>query len=152
ELANWLNRYVAPDKGLGIEVTRWETHAYPGMDVNGPQFLVDQVLNIAKCDLFIGIFWKRFGTPVKDAPSGSVHEFNAAYEAWKEKGKPQVWIYFSQQPYAPQSSKEAEQWAGVLRFRETYPEEGLWWTYPSADRFKEVLRDHLIQYLRSLPE
>ncbi|HEX2245653.1 MAG TPA: DUF4062 domain-containing protein [Gammaproteobacteria bacterium] len=86
-----LNRGIAGDRSLRLEFGRWETDAYPGFHPEGPQGLIDSVLNIQDCDVLIGIFWKRFGTPVKDAGSGTEHEFLRAYEAWRAKGRPQSW-------------------------------------------------------------
>src|SRR5215510_8771826 len=52
-----------------------EADAYPGFHLEGPQGLIDPILRIETCDILIGIFWKRFGTPVIDAQSGTEHEF-----------------------------------------------------------------------------
>ncbi len=83
EVVEELNRGVAADRGLRLEVIRWETDAYPGFHPEGPQGLIDPILRIEDSDILIGIFWKRFGTPTKDARSGAEHEIREAYEAWK---------------------------------------------------------------------
>ena len=57
--------------------------SHPGFHVLGPQGMVDPGLDIENCDILIGIFWKRFGTPTPDAGSGTEHEFKIAYERWK---------------------------------------------------------------------
>ena len=41
----------------------WETDAHPRLHPEGPQGLIDDILHPEDCDLLIGIFWKRFGTP-----------------------------------------------------------------------------------------
>ena len=66
-----VNRGVAADRGIRLEVARWETDAYPGFHPDGPQGLIDPILRITDCDLLIGIFWKRFGTATSDAESGN---------------------------------------------------------------------------------
>lgn len=70
-----LNNGIAEDRGLRLVVSRWETDAYPGFHPEGPQGLIDPILSIEECDVLIGIFWKRFGTPIRDARSGTEHEF-----------------------------------------------------------------------------
>ncbi len=80
-----VNRGVAADRGLRLELSRWETDAHPGFHLDGPQGLIDPILNITDCDLLIGIFWKRFGTPTADGKTGTEHEFSLAHEAWQEK-------------------------------------------------------------------
>ena len=143
-----LNRTVCADRGLRVEVTRWETDSYPGLDPDGPQGLIDRVLKIEECDVLIGIFWKRFGSPTKDAASGTAHEFELAYEAWKQKRRPQVMVYFNQKPYAPKSEAETDQWGQVLKFQKAFPEEGLWWGYRGASQFRDLIRAHLTSYIR----
>ena len=129
-----LNRGVAADRGLHLVLARWETDTYPGFHLEGPQGLIDPILRITDCDLLIGIFWKRFGTPTADGKTGTEHEFNLAYEAWKEKQSPQIFVYFNQKAYTPKSKAEAEQWGQVLDFRDKFPKEGLWWPYKGKAR------------------
>jgi tetratricopeptide (TPR) repeat protein len=144
-----VNRDIAKDKGLRLEVYRWETDAYPGFHLDGAQGLIDPILKIEDCDILIGIFWKRFGKPVKDAKSGTEHEFNTAYEAWKKKSTPQIMVYFSQKKYMPQSEEETEQQRLVIRFKKDFPEEGLWWSYQNPAAFEHLLRGHLINFLQN---
>ncbi len=149
-----LNRGVAADRGLHLQLYRWETDIYPGLHADGPQGLIDPILRIEECDLLIGIFWKRFGTPTAHAQSGTKHELQRGYEAWQRSGRPQIMVYFNQKPYSPQSPAETEQWGRVLRFREEFPKEGLWWSYKGRPQFEELLRRHITNYVRerwSLP-
>jgi Domain of unknown function (DUF4062) len=90
-----LNHGLCQKRGLRLELVRWETDAYPGFHPEGLQGLIDPVLRIADCDLLIGIFWKRFGTPVHDAQSGTEHEFLTAYHAWQQHRKPQIMVYLT---------------------------------------------------------
>jgi hypothetical protein len=121
-----LNKGVAADRGLRLELYRWETDAYPGFHAEGPQGLIDELLRIEDCDVLIGIFWTRFGTPTKDAQSGTEHEIRLAYEAWKKHRRPQIMVYFNQKSCTPKSKAETDQWGQVLEFRESFPKDGLW--------------------------
>jgi len=143
-----LNRGVAADRGLSLELSRWETDAYPGFHPEGPQGLIDPIIKITDCDLLIGIFWKKFGTPAADGQTGTEHEINLAISAWKEKGSPQVFVYFSQKPHSPQSSSEAVQWGQVLGFREKFPAEGLWCGYNDEKHFEVIVRKDLTNFIR----
>jgi|GEM_PF-1176572 len=142
-----LNRGVAASKGLRLELLRWETDSHPGFHIDGPQGLIDEVLNIKESDLLIGIFWKRFGTSVKDAGSGTEHEFFNAYDSWRGKGSPQIMFYFNQKPFMPSSSEEAEQVKSVLDFKKKFPSEGLFWTYKGKAQFERKVREHLIKWI-----
>lgn len=144
-----INRGMASDRGLRLELSRWETDTHPGFHLDGPQGLIDPILNITNCDLLIGIFWKRFGTPTADGTTGTEHEFNLAHEAWQEKSSPQIFVYFNQKPFTPRSKSDIEQWGQVLEFRDRFPKEGLWWDYEGEVQFERLVRTHLTNYIRS---
>lgn len=145
-----INRGVAADRGLRLELSRWETDTHPGFHTEGPQGLLDPILKITDCELLVGIFWKRFGTPTADGKTGTEHEFSLAYEAWQEKRSSQIFIYFNQKPYTPKSKADAEQWGKVLEFRDKFPKEGLWWPYKGKVQFERLVRNHLMNYIRNL--
>lgn len=143
-----LNRSICRQFNIFIDIYRWETDTYPGFHPQGAQGLIDSLLPIDNCDLIIGIFWKRFGSPTKDAKSGTEHEIRRAYRAWKKSGKPHIMIYFNEKPYSPKNESELEQWKEVLRFREEFPKEGLWWTYNKGKvQFSNMIRDHITKYI-----
>jgi formylglycine-generating enzyme required for sulfatase activity len=143
-----LNRGIAAAQGLRLELGRWETDAYPGFHLEGPQGLIDPTLRIEDCDVLIGIFWKRFGTPTAEAGSGTEHEFRQAYAAWQQHGRPQIMVYFNQEAATPKSKAETAQWGQVLEFQEHFPKEGLWWPYQGKEQFERLVRNHLTQFLR----
>jgi tetratricopeptide (TPR) repeat protein len=145
-----VNRNIARPRGLHLDVYRWETDSYPGFHPQGPQGLIDPLLKIEDCDLLIGIFWRRFGTPVSDAKSGTEHEFRLAYNGWKKNSNPQIMVYFSQRPYTPKSKEETDQWGLLLQFKKEFPREGLWWDYKSKSEFETLLRNHLTIFLKEL--
>ncbi len=146
-IINDLNRTGAKDRDLRLELLRWETEAYPGFHTEGPQGLIDPILNIEDCDLLIGIFWRRFGTPTHEARSGTAHEIMRAYAAWKKNGHPQIMIYVNQAPGMPASPAEAEQLLHVLKFKTELPQECLRWDYNGKDDFKDKARQHLSKWL-----
>jgi 3',5'-cyclic AMP phosphodiesterase CpdA len=143
-----LNHGIAAERGLRLELSRWETDAYPGFHPEGAQGLIDSILRIEDCDILIGIFWKRFGTPVTDAESGTEHEFRRAYESWRMQRHPQIMFYFCERSYTPRSKEEVDQWGKVLHFKQTFPREGLSWTYKSRPEFERLVRIHLTKLIR----
>ena len=151
EVINELNltlSTLAPEKGIVIELLRWETHAFPEMGrVQG--IINDQ---IGLYDVFVGIMWKRFGTPTGISESGTEEEFELAYAQWEKTKKiPHIMFYFCQAPSAPPKSKEdAEQLAKVVAFRSRLSEKGLVWEYQNHSSFADTIRPHLIQVLGKL--
>ena len=144
-----INRSVGTDHGVRLEAVNWETHAFPGLHEDGPQGLIDPLLQIGECEILLAIFWKRFGTPTGQALSGTAHEIRLAYQLWKDTGRPQVMVYFNQEAYAPKSAEEALQWVQVLQFKGEFPQEGLWWDYEGLEQFKNLVRGHLTNYIRA---
>lgn len=147
-VADEVNYGAAGERNLVLQVSRWEKDAFPSFHAGGPQGLIDSILHIAECDIFVGIFWKRFGTPVTDARSGTEHEYRQAFEMWRQKGTPQIFFYFNQKLSNPKSKEETDQWGMVLEFRANFPKEGLWWPYQGKSDFKELLRRHLESFIR----
>ena len=49
-----LNNGIARDRGLRLELARWETDAYPGFHPEGPQGLIDAILRIEDGDVLKG--------------------------------------------------------------------------------------------------
>ena len=141
------NRGIGRDKNLLCEVWRWETDTYPQFHPDGPQGVIDRALRIADCDLLIGIFWKRFGTPVKDAASGTEHEIRLAHQAWKDKQRPQIMLYFNEMSYSPGSEDELDQWKSVFAFKNSFKREGLLQIYRGPQKFETLLRQHINAFL-----
>jgi hypothetical protein len=126
-----------------IERVMWETHCHPAM--GRPQGVINA--QIGAYDIFVGIMWKRFGTPTGVAQSGTQEEFNLAYEHWQRDNNFRVLFYFSQANYTPNSPSEMEQAASVLAFKQELATKGLIWEYPDAASFPRVFRKHLIMIL-----
>ena len=143
-VADELNRGIAAQAGFVLDVVRWETHARPDMG-RAEQLILEQ---IGQCDLFVGIMWRRFGTPTGVAGSGTEEEFNHALRAWRRSGQPRMLCYFSRAPgEPPETVEEATQLLAVTKFRSQFNKQGLAWRYRSDAEFKDLLREHLEQIL-----
>jgi hypothetical protein len=147
-IINYLNKSIAKDRGLILEDYLWETDAFPSFHPEGRQVGIDEVLRIEDCDLLVAIFWKRFGTPVRDARSGTEHEFLLALKHRREMGRPQIMTYFNQKPANPTTLEELEQWKRVLEFKKNFPEDGLYWDYEGEWDFEELLRNHITWFIQ----
>jgi tetratricopeptide (TPR) repeat protein len=144
-----LNRAVAADRGCQLSLWRWETHSRTGMHLQGPQGLIDELMEIEDADIVVGLFWKYFGTPTHESASGTEHELRRAWAAWRERGRPEVMVYFCRRAYAPRAPAELAQWQRVLEFQRDLPKEQLWWTYSTIHEFERLLREHLTRLVQS---
>ena len=141
-----LNRGIARDRGLVLELVRWETHARPGIGLDAQDVINRQV---PVPDLVIGVFWKRLGTPTPRAASGTAEEIALAVERWGKAGDVEILVYFNQQPYAPVSS-EIEQITRLLQFRSDLESQGLLvWNYQGTADFETKVREHLTAAIRA---
>lgn len=113
----------------------WGTHTAPEMGAS-PQKIINSRL-LKDCDLLIGVFWTRLGTPTDSAESGTVEEIQEHIRS----GKPAM-LYFSSAPVAPQSI-DSEQFAGVQRFKEQCKSLGLIEEHDSSDGLRRKLAKHL---------
>jgi len=121
----------------------WETNAWPAMG-DRPQALLNQQMLI-HCDLLVGIFWTRIGTPTGAYVSGSVEEI----EEHIKSGKPAM-LYFSQAPVIP-DSVDAAQYEELKRFRESCRSRGLLETYTDLNDFRSKFYRHLQLRLNQEP-
>src|ERR1700746_1108081 len=123
EVVENINQGIATEKGLRLELDTWERKIHPTFHVDGAQGLINEVLKIESCDILICIFWKRFGTPVKDAKSGTESEFKRAVQTWMKRGTPKIMLYFRQHPYFLKTAEDTRQLESVLQFKKQLPPE-----------------------------
>lgn len=81
------NSQLADALGYQVELVGWED-TLPG--VGRPQAIINRDLD--GCDLFIGMLWKRWGTPPGIAPytSGFEEEFNRSMTRNAKEGRPEI--------------------------------------------------------------
>lgn len=82
--------------GYQVELVGWEETV---AGFGRPQHLINQDLD--RCDLFIGMIWKRWGTPPDhggDFSSGFHEEFERSMARCEETGSPEISLFFKQIP------------------------------------------------------
>ena len=67
----------------------WE-EAFPA--AGRPQEIINRL--VAECDIFVCLFYKRFGTPSGKEASGTLEECLLAYDLWQNLTKPHIMVYF----------------------------------------------------------
>src|SRR3990172_1272289 len=140
-VAEQVNRMLGDSLGIVLEVIDWKTHIVP--DMGRPQEVINR--QVRDYDIFVGILWKRFGTPTGKAESGTEEEFNIAYANWQKFKRPRILFYFSQMPYMPKNPSEGSQFLKVLEFKAEFWEQqtGLVMDYQTPEEFSDLLREHL---------
>lgn len=118
----------------------WETHSAPDLAGRAQQMINDRLL--AHCDLLVGIFWTRLGSPTGVAASGTVEEI----EEHMQSGKPAM-LYFSKAPVVP-DSLDQDQYGKLKEFKAWAMTQGLVAEYESVESFRERFRRELELNLR----
>ena len=90
-----LSKVFCPRLGIVLEPAMGETHAQAG--VGRPQGKINPW--VMKCDLYIGVFKRRMGTPTGEYESGSEEEFTLAFNrnvksAGEKPGVPEIILFF----------------------------------------------------------
>jgi hypothetical protein len=125
----------------------WETDSYPA--IGRPQGVINQ--QIGEYEIFVGVFWSRYGTPTGEAESGTVEEFERALENRDQDDIPAVLFYFRQTPVKMETIEKLKQKMKVVRFREQYGDKaGLYKTYKDTDDFERKLRRGLLETVRDV--
>jgi hypothetical protein len=125
----WNIRY-SEELNIILLPSRWENDvvpAYGGMDAQ--QVINEQLVN--KCDILIGVFWMKLGTPTTRYSSGTLEEISIFIEKERE-----VMLYFVDRNIPRNSNLEEIQ--RVDSYRNEYGKKGVYAPYDI-----HRIRDHL---------
>jgi hypothetical protein len=136
---NYLN---SRERSVVLLPLRWETHAYPEISM-APQTAINKQV-VDHCDMAIGVFWTRLGTPTEKAESGTAEEIVRVADA----GKP-VMLYFSEAKIRPQSI-ELDQYTRLMEFKGTLSPNALIETYSTVLEFRDKLRMQLDRQIKDI--
>ena len=147
DVAAALNLNMAAERDVQFRVAGWQTDVRPRLHEKGPQGPIDEDIPIEKCDIVVGILWKRFGTPMPKmgGETGTEHEVRVAIAASRKSGKPEVVMCFNKTPFYSEEEAELEQATRVLKFRKEIL--CLELAYEGAADFRDKIRDYLEKYL-----
>jgi hypothetical protein len=143
-----LNSTIGDLLNINLVAIKWETHAWPDVG-NDAQDVINKEIN--DYDVFVGIMWKRFGTPTKRGNSGTGEEFKRAYDYFRKFGRPKIMFYFKNKPFYSTGIEEIKQFQAVIEFRKVLEEFGvLFWQYTENIEFERNLRIHLSNQIKSI--
>jgi hypothetical protein len=118
---------------------RWEDDVVPTYRGSDPQQIINEQL-VNKCDILIGVFWTKLGTPTMTHSSGTLEEVSIFIENGKE-----VMLYFVDKS-VPRND-DFSQLAKVDEFKKEYGNKGIYSTYDSQKIIDHLYRK-VMQYKR----
>lgn len=110
---------------------KWETHSAPLLG-DRPQGIINSQL-VNTCDMVIGVFWTRLGSPTGASVSGTAEEI----EWFINNGRPAM-IYFSSREINP-TKIDLDQFKALSAFKDKLRQLGLTGAYENISDFKEQL-------------
>ena len=149
DVVDEFNRLWADDLGYQVDLVGWEeTVAGYGR----PQHLINQ--DVDRCDLFIGMIWKRWGTPPDSEgnfSSGFEEEFQRSMDRRERTGRPQVSLFFKEIPEEFMTDP-GDDLKRVLQFKETVMAERkiLFQNFSTVRDMEERARQCVTEYVKDV--
>ncbi len=147
EVVDMLNDVDGRERGLRLELFRWEDRVVPRLGPD-PQAVVDAQME--PYDIYLGIMATRFGTPTERYGSGTEHELRAALDRWAEVGEPWIMFYFKDAPLATTDPEVVEGYARVCAFRREMEEKGIVASYAQVRGASTGFYERVYQHLRKI--
>jgi hypothetical protein len=137
-----LNLIWSQQLGISLELIKWETHSFPGAGTDPQDVINHQVPQ--DYDILLMMLWSRIGTPTPRSQSGTLEEFESAYDRWRTDRKlVRLMIYFKTAPISPDDI-DPDQLRLLKEFRKSLSDRGiLYSTFTGGEEFAQLLRIHL---------
>lgn len=143
-----INSTLGEYHNFRVELLTWEKNTCPSFGEDG-QDVINTDIGL-DYDIFIGIMWKRFGTPTKRADSGTEEEFNRAFNKLQNGDEIKIMFYFNSAPLE-QDNLDLEQYSKVQLFKKKLNDLGAYyWPYKTVIDFEKELRKHLTKHLLNI--
>ena len=147
EVVDEINKSIGSRDNFRLELLKWENDTYPSVGEDGQDVINKQIGS--DYQIFVGIMWKKFGSPTKRAGSGTEEEFNLAYERFNNKKDIQIMFYFNLTPL-PQDI-DLEQFQKVREFKKKIEGLGAFHkSFNSTKEFEKSLRMDLTRYVKDV--
>ena len=151
EVVKELNLTYGNANNCVIELLKWETHSAPGISKSSTQDIINSDIG-DDYDIFLGLLWKRFGTPTQLAGSGTEEEFNRALTRFQEDNlQPQILFYFKNSAPNLLSDIDPEQFLKVDHFKKSIPaDKMLHWEFDTIESLQNFARLHIPRRIESI--
>lgn len=140
-LHEW-NSLNSKSTGYVLLPVMWESHSAPAMG-DRPQEIINKQI-VRDCDMLVGAFWTRLGSPTGVEESGTVEEIRD----FLRQNKP-VMLYYSKQP-VDLDNIDTQQLDKLKAFKTSIRDKGIQADYASIHDFKQNLLRHLTIVMRDI--
>ena len=123
-----INTEIQMESKLEFEILHWRKSVSAIITGERPQDIINREYEEQEYDVFIGIFWKRFGDRQTNGKTPTEEEFERALNGKKKNDKPKiVKIYFKlDEESLPRNREELVQIGEILDFKDRLKDLGLY--------------------------
>lgn len=147
EVVDEINKSIGSRDNFRLELLKWENDTYPSVGADGQDVINKQIGS--DYQIFVGIMWKKFGSPTKRAGSGTEEEFNLAYDRYTNNKDIQIMFYFNTAPI-PQDA-DLMQAQKVKDFKKKIEDLGAYHKpFDTTKDFEKKLRMDLTRYVKDV--
>ena len=129
------NAINAEDKKIVLLPIGWDISGAPEAGRPAQDYINIDLLD--KCDVLIGLFWTRVGTPTKSMESGTIEEILRNISAPKL-----TMLYFSKKAISPEKIN-AEQYARLQKFKSEMQSKSFYCEFNDEKELYDKIYDHL---------
>lgn len=143
-----LDELIGKDKDLKFEIINWEKNTYPGKGEDAQDVINKQIND--EYDIFLGIFWQRFGTPTSRFESGTLEEYERAKTKFEnDPENTHILMYFKSQE-VNMYNLDLDQFKKVKEFRTRISnEDGVYYNmFEKTEDLKKMLQLHITNLIR----
>jgi hypothetical protein len=143
-----IDHLIGKPNKIRFEFVNWERSAYPGFGIDAQDVINTNIGD--DYDIFVGIFWQRFGSPTNRAESGTKEEFDRAYEKFKNNpSENHILLYFKTASPSNIYELDFEQFQKVKSFKQDIGNAGaLYWEFEKTDDLKNIFLLHLASLIK----
>lgn len=147
DVVDEINKSTGSRDDFRLELVKWENDTYSSIGEDGQDVINKQIRG--DYHIFVGIMWKKFGSPTKRAGSGTEEEFQLAYDRYDNKKDIHIMFYFNSMPI-PQDT-DYTQAQKVKDFKTKIEDLGVYHkSFEKTKDFEKNLRMDLNRYIKDV--
>lgn len=131
--------------GIVLDLTTWKDVPW---EFGNPQQQINREL-VEKCDVFIGMIQKKWGSPTGQSDCGFKEEFDIAERRYNETGKPTILLYAKTVNEQDIKDDEKEGFNKIKDFKDEIinKQKGFLIQFDTAEEWERIISERLTQYV-----
>ncbi|MHA1294581.1 MAG: hypothetical protein ACTSQJ_18220, partial [Promethearchaeota archaeon] len=134
---------------IEVKPIDYRNEVIPFISGKRTQEIISDQLEKPGYEIYIGIFWKRFGNKQSNELTPTEEEYQNALKSCKENGKPLISVFFKCKKYFPNTVEDAVQIVEVLNFRDKIRKSdiGMYTEFEGELDFYQKVRNVIVKFV-----